>query len=201
MEEKTNDAVNEATKNEQLMLSVMLDGKECRLNAEEAAALAQKGFDYEAIKDDYERIKELALSDGHSVGEFLSLIETQRLNKRRAELLDKCAGNAELADYILLLEAKKKKITDYGLKEVKEYFPSISSIEELPQEVVERSRLRGSSLLDELLRYRHKKSEAQKGLKRAESSASASSVGSQREYIVGDYDPAKLQFIKGIWGK
>ena len=50
-------------------------------------------------------------------------------------------------------------------------------------------------------RYRHKKQMEISVFKDNEKLANNSSIGSQREHISADFDPAKLEFINGIWGK
>lgn len=183
-------------------LTVRLDfgGAEREFTLEEIGELAKKAYSFEQISDDWDRVASLALSEGKSISGYLDSLNESRLNKRRNELLEKGADE-QLINYILGLENEKVLKNDYFFDEVSEYFPKIKDISELPQCVVESAKLKGSRLVDELLRYRHKKQMAISILKDLEKSAKNSSIGPQREHISADVDPAKLQFIKGIWGK
>lgn len=183
-------------------LTVRLDfgGTQREFTHEEIAELAKKAYSYEQISGDWDRVKTMALSEGKSVCEYLDSLSEIRINKRRSELLEKGADE-QLISYILDLE-KEKMSTDKGFfDEVSEYFPKIKDISDIPECVVESARVKGSRLVDELLRYRHKKQMEISILKDLEKSAINSSIGPQREHISADIDPAKLQFIKGIWGK
>ena len=185
---------------EELSVKIDFDGEERSYSISEIKVLAQKGLDYGLIIGDYERIKQMARQNDKNVSEYLSFLEAQRFEARRAELLEKC-GDEELAGYILNLESECNTFDNRSFKELKEYFPNITDISELPECVVNSAKVKGSSIVDEWLRYRHKKQMRLSALNNLEASAANSSIGSQREHIAADYDPAKLQFIKGIWGK
>lgn len=184
------------------VFTVRLDfgGEEREYTLEEINALAKQAQNYETILSDWQRIKSIAQNEGKSVGEYIDALNENRLNKRRNELLEKGADE-QLAEYVLGLENEKKLKDDIFFEEVLEYFPKIKDISELPACVLETARLKGSRILDELLRYRHKKQMEISAFKDYQKSVGESSIGPQREHISTDFDPAKLQFIKGIWGK
>lgn len=177
-----------------------IDGDEREYSIDEIKDLVQQGYNYQLISDDYERVRKMAQLDGGSVGEYLTRLEEKRISERREELLEKC-GDAEFAEYILNLETAASANTDADFQELKSYFPQIKDKNELPLEVINAAKLKGTRLLDEWLRYRHKKQSELSALKAKQKSVKQSSVGSQREHITADYDPTKLQFIKGVWGK
>ena len=183
-------------------LTVRLDfgGAEREFTLEEISELAKKAYSFEQISSDWDRVKNMALSEGKSVCEYIDALSEDRLNKRRSELLDQGADE-QLISYILELEKGKSVTNDSFFNEVLEYFPKIKTISELPECVVESARIKGSRIVDELLRYRHKKQMEISALKDLEKSATNSSIGPQRERISADIDPTKLQFINGIWGK
>ena len=75
----------------------------------------------------------------------------------------------------------------------------ITDINELPDEVVDASRLRGSSVLDEYLRYRRR--EEIKTLREMQNmtDAARSSMGAQSNHAAPD-NPERNLFIKALWG-
>ena len=185
---------------EEITVRLDLGGEERDYRIEELTELAKKGYNYDLISSDWERVKSMAFADGKSVGEYLSSLCENQTSNRRKELIEKCVDE-ELAEYILNLEASATKNNDCFFGEVLDYFPKIKDISELPLCVVESAKVKGSRILDEWLRYRHKKQTEMSAFKDFEKLTSNSSIGPQREFISADYDPAKLQFIKGIWGK
>ena len=94
----------------------------------------------------------MAALEEKSVSEFVEMLKTQKLEARRQELLEKCGGDKDLAEHFLNLEQGNSK-NDGGFEEVKNYFSEIKDEEDLPWEVLEKSRLKGTKLLDEYLRY------------------------------------------------
>ena len=185
---------------EEITVTLDLGGEERDYKLQELTELAKKGYNYDLISSDWERVKSMAFADGKSVGEYLSSLSENQTSIRRKELIEKCVDE-ELAEYILNLEASSTKNNDCFFGEVLDYFPKIKDISELPLCVVENAKVKGSRILDEWLRYRHKKQTEMSAFKDFEKLTSDSSIGPQREFISADYDPAKLQFIKGIWGK
>lgn len=185
---------------EEITVRLDLGGEERDYKLDELTELAKKGYNYDLISSDWERVKTMAFADGKSVGEYLNSLCEKQASIRRKELIEKCADE-ELADYVLSLENSATKNNDYFFYEVLDYFPKIKDISELPLCVVENAKAKGSRILDEWLRYRHKKQAEMSAFKDFEKLTSDSSIGPQREFVSADYDPAKLQFIKGIWGK
>ena len=171
--------------------------KETRLlDMSEAAALAQKGMKYDLISADLERMKQLAASEGHSVGDYLSVLEARRNDARLAELTQKCGGDKDFAEHILTLESNSQASFDGGFSELKTEFPEIEDISALPEEVRQAADTRGSSLLDEYLRYLHRNARQEQNLQ----SAADAAIGSQRQ-SGAPQNPERTEFIKALWGK
>ncbi len=167
-----------------------------KLGLEDAARLAQKGLKFEAVAADYQNLKRIAARSGKSVSEFLCALEKDSRENRKKELLEKCGGNEEMADYILKLE--KEPENNMGFEELKEQFPDIKEISDLPRSVVENAEMKGTLLLDEYLRYRH-------GAKRESARAAAqrlstdnASVGPQTDRR-GGLNPETAEFLRGLW--
>lgn len=87
-----------------------------------------------------------------------------------------------------------------GFHEVKENFPEIKSIEDLPDEVIENAVNSKKPLLDEYLRYRLLQEKAVKENLSAQENAIKSSVGSQQNKAKGE-NPEAAEFLKGLWRK
>lgn len=167
------------------------------LDLETAAQLAQKGMKYEAVKDDYELLKKLALNENKSVPEFLSLLSTKHLEERKNELTEKCGGNGELAQHIMELENAHKN-TDNGFSELSVMFPEFKTEDDLPHRVLERAKLRGTLLLDEYLRYMLENDRKLKANADNQKKAEKSSLGSQLNRS-GAINPETEEFLKGLW--
>lgn len=166
------------------------------LELNEAAELAQKGLKFEAIAADYENLRRIASESGKSVSEFLCALEQDSREARKKELLEKCGGNEEMADYILSLEKNPEE--GLGFEELKAEFPEIKDISDLPESVAENAKLKGTLLLDEYLRYRHNaKKNARKAAAQSEN-ALAASIGSQTDRR-GGISPETAEFLKGLW--
>lgn len=190
----------ETTPENEITVPVKYNKEIKNLSLDEASVLAQKGMKFDKISADFERVKNMAQSDGMSVTEFINALEGQRTDLRKKELLEKCQGDEELAEHILSLEKGIKAQENLDLKEVNEYFPNIKSINDLPKEVVENASMRGSALLDEYLRYRILKQRQKENFQKNEEMKRLSSIGSQRQSESPEFDPVKNEFIKGIWG-
>lgn len=201
MEEKTEiipDKVNRATTPAEGLIPVKFNKEVRNLTPEEAALLSQKGLKYEAIEKQWERLKAFAREDNSSTAEFLDALEKKRTDKRIEELTKECGGNSEMARRIVELE----KGTDDSLtgeKEFSEYFPE-KSINELPDEVLNRAKENNSNLLNEYLRFEARaRAEAQREEKRVKENA-ASTVGSQKDSGIFR-TPENEEFLRGIWNK
>ncbi len=181
---------------EEIFVPVKYNRETKELKLDEAARLAQKGLKFEAIADDYEALKGIAAENGRSVTAFLSELAKNMHEKRKCELAEKCGGNAEMAEYVMKLENSNEK--DNGFAELKKEFPEIKDISDLPEKVVEDSRLKGTLLLDEYLRYR-RAAEREAAIAAAKQrSAENLSIGSQTDRGYGT-DPEAAEFLKGLW--
>lgn len=168
------------------------------LSIEEASLLAQKGMKFDLIEKDFKLLKNLANKVEKSVSGFLEDLKQKAFEQRKKELLEKCSGDTDLVDKIMMLESGNCGEEPCGFTELKTAFPSIKSIEQLPAKVIEASRLKGTLLLDEYLRYRlEQKSEAGKRMK-AQENAEKLSLGSQlnRKNVA---NRETEEFIKGLW--
>ena len=87
-----------------------------------------------------------------------------------------------------------------GFHEVKENFPEIKSIEDLPDEVIENAVNSKKPLLDEYLRYRLLQDKAVKEILSAQENAIKTSGGSQQNKAKGE-NPEAAEFLKGLWRK
>lgn len=183
----------------EIFIPVKYNKQTVNLNLEKAQELAQKGMKFDAISRDYETLKELALAENKSVSEFVEEIKCKNFDKKKSELLEKCGGDEGFAEHILMLENKPYEDAK-GIDEVKENFPEIKSIEDLPESVVENAKLKGTLLLDEYLRYRHSQDIAVKKSLLKQQQAVKSSTGSQLNKK-GTENPETAEFLKGLWRK
>ncbi len=186
------------TDGEEIRVPIKFNKQVKMLDIEEASVLAQKGMKFDMISGDFERIKKLAAADKMSIGEFVTALEKKSEEVRLSALLQRCSGDEELARHIADLE---KSNTDEvcGTGELFEQFPEISDLSQLPDEVVGAAQLRGSSVLDEYLRYRRR--EEIKALREMQSMSDAarSSMGAQSNHAAPD-NPERNLFIKALWG-
>lgn len=181
---------------DEIFVPVKYNKEIINLELDKAAELAQKGLKFEAIAADYENLRRLAAENGRSVSEYLRFIEQTDRETRKNELLEKCGGNEEMADYVLSLEKKPEE--SLGLEELKAEFPEIKDIADLPESVVQNAEMKGTLLLDEYLRYRHN---AKRNARKAEAqseNALAASVGPQTDRR-GGISPETAEFLKGLW--
>lgn len=198
-----NDALKEATipttLNQDIKIPIKFNKEERELSLEEASTLAQKGLKYDMVSPEYDKLRLLALKNKKSVGEFLSFMEDKLKEMRKAEILSKCSGNEEIADEFLNMEEKLN--CDNGeMDELKEFFPEIENAEELPEEVTERAREKGSRLLDEYLRYLYSKQKLDKENEEKRKKVNKQTLGSLKTQDDKSVDPVRSMFLKGIWG-
>lgn len=180
---------------ESATISVKFNKEIKSLTAEEAANLAQKGMKFELIENDFSKLKDLAGKHNLSVPEYIKVLENEHIDKHRKELLEECGGNEQLADRVLELENGQKN--DDSLEELKEFFPTIKSIDDLPRAVVESARLRNESLLNSYLKYRIVKKRHQREEDLFERDTNNASIGSQKSTTVSGDDA----FLRALWGR
>lgn len=165
---------------------------------DEAVTLAQKGLKFDKISGEFERLKNLAVRNGKSIGEYISSIEENELSLRKAKLLEGCAGNEELAEHILSLEKSvgAKENDDFSI--LQREFPEIKSADDLPDEVKENVELLGGNLLSAYLLYEHRQAKLSKEARLREQISRQASVGPQQSHAVESVGSLE-EFIKGIW--
>ncbi len=166
------------------------------LTLQEATTLAQKGMKFEAIEKDYEALKGLAQRENKSVPAYINDLVSNHRDSCKRELTEKCGGNEEMANKILELENKDEKSPDF--KEVFEAFPHIKSIEDLPQEVVERCSLKGTLPLDEYLRYLLSQNRAADAARKKQKETNSSTTGPLANLKGTDNSEAE-EFLRGLW--
>ncbi|MBO4734475.1 MAG: hypothetical protein J5662_08365 [Clostridia bacterium] len=165
------------------------------LTADEAATLAQKGMKFEIIEEDFLKLKALAGKKKMSVPEYISELEKNQIEQRRREIMDEYKETESLADRIAELESGEKD--EDGLDELREYFPTVKSLSDLPRAVVESARLKGENLLNSYLKYRlvtKRQADAERLFERGAKEASVGSLKSAG-------DTADDAFLRALWGK
>ncbi len=183
----------------QILIPIKFNKEIINLSIEKAQELSQKGMKFDIIAKDFEELKELACVEGKNVSEYIACLKSA-LNKRRlTEITEKCGGDGEFAKYILELEQGKADDIK-GFDELKENFPKIKSIEDLPKHVIEAANLKGTLLLDEYLRYLHKEECYIKENIKKQNKSSESSMG---PFVnnKGGSNPETAEFLRGLWQK
>ena len=183
----------------QIFVPVKFNKQIINLDLQKAQELAQKGMKFDVISDDYTALKELAASDGKSVSEYISALKEHKMADYKNQILEKCGGNEELAEQILKLEKGDKEEVN-GFSELKNSFPSITALEDLPESVVEAAKLKGTLLLDEYLRYLHLQDIAAKSSMKQQKEAKMSALGSLVNRKGGE-SPETAEFLRGLWQK
>lgn len=196
--ELNKDADSDTMPKEQFFIPVKFNKEVRNLTIDEAVDLAQKGLKFNAISKDYEVLRSMANENNKSVSKYLEDLKTERDNQRLENLTEKCGGDRELAEHILELEKGIKDNLDSDIEEVREFFPEIKSVEQLPKEVLENSELHGRSLLDEYLRYSLKEKRLREEEIKNQKFADGASSGSQTDRA-GAQSPEALEFLKGLW--
>ncbi len=176
-------------------VEVKFNKEKKKLTLDEAATLAQKGMKFDLIAADLEKLKALSKGEGLSVSDYILRLEGERRDKRLAELSDKCGGDSQLAEKLLMLDESDRPDE---FKALKAEFPD-ASYDELPDEVKTAAELKGTGLLFEYLLYEHRQRvAAAEELSRREETAKLSlgslSSGTSR-------NTADAEFLKGVWGK
>lgn len=194
---KTDSMVTKPQEKEEVIIPVKFNKEIKNLTAEEASTLAQKGMKFDLIRESYEKLKGLAEASGKSVPDFLQELEREKYEKQKAELLEKCSGDEALVERIISLE-KGNQTEKEEIDEIKKYFPKIKVKDDLPQEVVESSKLKGTLLLDEYLRYLLKQKYEQEKSAKFEENLKGASIGSLKSRK-SPISPETQEFIKGLW--
>ena len=165
---------------------------------EDATTLIQKGMKYDLVFKDYETLKNLSAQNDKSVEEFLSDINGKILEKRIAELTEKCSGDREFAQKVAELEFGKEVSALRGFNELQEIFPEIKKESDLPEEVIEKAKLSGRALTDEYLRHLLFKERALKQANKNKKITENSCIGSQLNRENRE-NPEAVEFLKGLW--
>lgn len=196
--ENTENLINDLPESEQKEITIPVKyNKEIKnLSIEDAACLAQKGLKFEAIEKDFTALKELASKENQSVPVFISNLCDRYTEEKKNALIEECGGNEEIAQRILNLEGNSQN-TD-GLAELSEAFPEIKSLEDLPDEVLEKTQLKGTLPLDEYLRYLLQQNKQKKAFAEKQRQSEKSSTGSLAN-LKGAENPETEEFLRGLW--
>lgn len=165
------------------------------LSLEDATTLAQKGLKFTAIEKDFTALKELAQKENKSVPAFISELCDRYNEDKKKALIEECGGNEEIAQRIIDLQGNQ--ISD-GLKELTEAFPEIKTLEQLPEEVVEKSRLKGTLPLDEYLRYLLSQEKIKKAAALKQRQSEKTTTGSLAS-LKGAENTEAEEFLRGLW--
>lgn len=193
---KPDEEIKDTTPENPIIIPVKFNKEEYNLTKEQAIELSQKGMKFDAISNQWEKLKGLAKAENKGTEEFLYALEKMRTEKRIKELKEQCGGNEEIAKRIIELEDGKGE-TIRGEKEFKEYFPD-RSIEELPDEVKNAVAENNGNVLDQYLRYEARQALIREREEMQKKENTESSVGSQKD-ISENRSPESEEFIRGIW--
>lgn len=199
METSTEEIKEPSTISEDTLIPVKFNKEIKNVPLTEAANFIQKGMKFDAIIGEYSRLKDLAVSRGRAVGEYITALESEEKEKRYNCLLEELGGNEQAAQRIMELESREAPCRE--MEEIKEYFPNITDESALPQEVVEKAQLSGDNLLNTYLRYLLKAEREKQRILKEKEDAANSSPGSQSKNEGYGFDITANQFLKGIWGK
>ncbi len=167
------------------------------LPLERAVSLAQKGMKYESVSHEFEELKKLAEMAGMTVPDYLSFAKQKTVDRKREEILRELDSEQKLADRIIELQNKNEE--NSGFEELREKFPEIKEIGELPQEVLSESSMKNRNLLDSYLRYLREKELSAIAEKKKNEQARFSSTGPLNSRGFNDADASNEQFLKGLW--
>ena len=184
--------------NSEIIVPVKFNKQIVNLNLQQAQELAQKGMKFDMISSDYSALKSLANEEGKNVSEYVARLVSDKKAQRLQEITDKCGGDSEFAERIVNLEKGGEQLR--GFDEVKENFPKIKAIEDLPQSVIDAASLKGTLLLDEYLRYLHSQDLAVKQRLQKPKETLEASTGSFTNKS-GAQSPETAEFLRGLWQK
>lgn len=186
-----------AEENGEKVIPVKYNKEIINLDFERAAELAQKGMKFEALSEELDTLRKLALAENKTIKQFLEDLQLKSYNQKRNNLIEKCKDDEELTKEVLRLYEQRDNVDD-GFDELKAQFPEIKSREDLPESVLEKSKQSLRPLLDEYLRYRLEQEKAVKQNILAQQNARLSSTGSQLNKSRGE-NPEAAEFLKGLW--
>ncbi len=178
-------------------ISVKFNKEVKEISLEEAKELAQKGMKFDAVSEMLERLKNLSISEGKSVLEYIAHLEKKAMLKRAEGLIEGCSDKDELLELITNLSLDKKPNLS-GFEELQSAYPEIDDVSKVPEEVLENANLYGRNVFDQYLRYLFEKNKREEKIKKT--LADNKSIGSQSKKDDGSFDPVGSRFLKGLWG-
>lgn len=167
------------------------------LDLDTAASFAQKGMKYDAIKENYDELLNLAIRSGKSVPQYLNDLKSSKFTERVNYLTEKCGGDSSLAEHIAKIEFADREYNN-GFSELKSMFPKFKTLEDVPEEILENAKSKGTLLLDEYLRYRLNNERNSKEVKANFEKSEKLSLGSQINRK-GAESPETEEFLRGLW--
>lgn len=186
----------------QPFLSIRYNKQDRGLTQEEAVTLAQKGCKWDGFMPHYNRIKMMADDCGKSVPEFIEMLESSResvevrrltkeLGEGKEELAKELVRNrrAERQKNFKDLETvereeaeaertKQQETIAAQLKELKAEVPSIKSVDDVPNAVLQLAETKNIGLLDAWLRYQHSENRRIERAAQKQQEAAKASTGS-----------------------
>lgn len=196
-EYQNDDTATIPQKNEEITIQVKYNKQIKELDLETAALFAQKGMKYDAIKDNYDELLNLAIRSGKSVPQYLNDLKSSTFTERVNYLTDKCGGDSSLAEHIAKMEFDGREYNN-GFNELKAMFPKFKTIDDVPFEILENAKTKGTLLLDEYLRYRlnneRDSKEAKANLEKSEKLSLGSLINRK-----GAESPETEEFLRGLW--
>lgn len=185
------------------VLPVQFNHENRELTLEEAQTYAQKGMQFDSMSPMLDKMRTIAAAQNISMKDMVDNLWGAFERSHRQEILQRVGGNEEAAD--ALMEKKRSewnaafetaKSTEAqaeqdsrkalenrlmeGYTEIRETFPNeYPEFKNIPQAVVNDAIKNNRSLLDALLRYRHKEGVKIEQNKQTQQRAAAASAGSR----------------------
>ncbi len=186
---------------ENFILRINFNGKRISLKENQAKHFVKLGIESEKNEKAYEIFNFLAKRDGKTLLDFAKDLKEYKDTSLKQKYLEKVGEDEELAN--LLFESKNSLVnvnllTDDGFEKVKENFPHIKQIEDLPSEVLVLSETADISLFDAYLRYIFSQQQKINNQRLVENQNKSNSTGSLKDNQT-DYGFAIFNaMIKGI---
>ena len=203
------------------VLPVTVDGEVRELSAEEAAAMAVKGYQYDALQPVLDKLELLAAEDGDLLAAIDRMMEANEAVQRRA-YAERVGDDSELVERLMEAdrlkrqqafaaktaarnEAAKQQEQSVNQRlagefvELQGMFPAVESFEAVPEAVVRDAVTHKRSLTDAYLRYRHAEDAKIRAAQEAQQTAAKASAGSLAGGEDANQSPEIEAAVKGIW--
>lgn len=193
------------------------------LTLEEAQSLAQKGLKFDELTPTLDKLRYLAAANGKSLNEMADALVKSQDRQLYESLLAECGGSKPIAKR--LFEAEKRRHTadfEAGRRaeaaaaqeekaaltqrladefiELQREFPELTAFSAVPKTVLQTA-LKGVTLTDAYLRYRHAEDLKASAARVAQEAAAKSSAGPQSAGGGETIDPTIDAMLAGLWEK